>query len=99
MGRRRRGTKKRLARHLRSEAMRMICKGQLRGLAKGAMLGQRTFLHALFGIADWPPGDLSLSHRDARSNSTSSWRGQYSGAGSCQTDTLRAASAVIAHGK
>jgi transposase, IS6 family len=33
------------------EAMHMIRKGQIRWLAKGDTLGQRRFIHALFGIA------------------------------------------------
>jgi len=35
----------------RSEAMHMIRKGQVRWLAKGDVLGQRAFVHFLFGIA------------------------------------------------
>ena len=33
------------------EAMHMIRKGQVRWLAKGDVLGQRAFIHSLFGIA------------------------------------------------
>jgi hypothetical protein len=33
------------------EAMHMIRKGQVRWLAKGDALGQRAFIHSLFGIA------------------------------------------------
>jgi len=33
------------------EAMHMIRKGQVRWLAKGNTLGQRAFVHELFGIA------------------------------------------------
>jgi transposase-like protein len=32
------------------EAMHMIRKGQVRWLAKGDVLGQRAFIHSLFGI-------------------------------------------------
>ena len=35
----------------RYEAMHMIRKGQVRWLAKGDALGQRAFVHFLFGIA------------------------------------------------
>jgi len=35
----------------RYEAMHMIRKGQVRWLAKGDVLGQRAFIHCLFGIA------------------------------------------------
>jgi transposase, IS6 family len=33
------------------EAMHLIRKGQIRWLAKGDVLGQRQFIHTLFGIA------------------------------------------------
>ena len=33
------------------EAMHMIRKGQVRWLGKGDVLGQRAFIHSLFGIA------------------------------------------------
>jgi len=33
------------------EAMHMICEGQVRWLAKRDVLGQRAFIHTLFGIA------------------------------------------------
>jgi transposase, IS6 family len=33
------------------EAMHVIRKGQIRWLAKGDVVGQRQFIHALFGIA------------------------------------------------
>jgi len=33
------------------EAMHAIRKGQIRWLAKGDVIGQRQFIHALFGIA------------------------------------------------
>ena len=33
------------------EAMHMIRKGQVRWLAKGNILGQRAFIHSLFGVA------------------------------------------------
>jgi len=33
------------------EAMHMIRKGQVRWLAKGDVLGQRNFIHSLFGVA------------------------------------------------
>jgi hypothetical protein len=34
------------------EAMHAIRKGQIRWLAKGDVVGQRQFIHALFGIAE-----------------------------------------------
>jgi hypothetical protein len=33
------------------EAMHLIRKGQIRWLAKGDVVGQRQFIHSLFGIA------------------------------------------------
>jgi transposase, IS6 family len=33
------------------EAMHLIRKGQIRWLAKGDVIGQRQFIHTLFGIA------------------------------------------------
>ena len=33
------------------EAMNMIRKGQIRWLAKGDVVGQRQFIHTLFGMA------------------------------------------------
>jgi transposase, IS6 family len=43
------------------EAMHLIRKGQIRWLSKGDVVGQRQFIHTLFGLAAYYTGYLTLS--------------------------------------